>query len=96
MISRIGSQARKCLVHSAMRGLTDHSLRLFDDDPAPQCGAQLVIECLCIQKLLMLDDGDRCNIGKTLSHRKIVIVQITMILVKKIEYSEDVVTDSQR
>jgi hypothetical protein len=44
----------------------------------------------------MLDDGDRCNIGKTLSHRKIVIVQITMILVKKIEYSEDVVTDSQR
>ncbi len=50
VVSRVGAQAPEGLIHVTARCLTDHALRLFNNDATIESVAQLIVECTRVHR----------------------------------------------
>jgi hypothetical protein len=81
----VASQSIERLVHIAGRRLAYHPLRLFDDYATIERVTQLGVQRSGVDCRTMLKNGNRRDIGETLSHDDVIISECSLMSAKEVE-----------
>ncbi len=95
VITRMGTESPKRLVHPTLRCFDNDALRLFDDNAAGESVIELFIEHGGVEHRAVLEDGDGSHMSEALCGGDVVVFHRSLRCSKEIESSNGVAAQSQ-